>query len=250
MQFFKENEMPFVLLHLKSQKYFQKYCESAVLLKCPQGQRSLFETFSKAKSTETPKTKLEIPNELLDGGFFDAFHLEIFKKGRGGVTLKRIDQKPRVFNNIVSDQYDFISSEQKPKKCSNNYFLTGQESEDLLEIFKVLHFDGVQFAGDRLRPIPDFHLFSLLKKTEKEDYMLLLGDEDEEERQASVIQQANENQSFMSLANNSSFVCLDVAESESGTGIKAEVSFIVGNEGLLKENFLEEVRNIFLGNNR
>jgi hypothetical protein len=191
----------------------------------------------------------QVPDEILQKGYFDAFYLELFGNENSSVKLKRNDERRKVFDNIISNKYNFITNQKAHQKCSNNYFLTGNESEDLLEIFRVLHFDRVKYGQVPSRMIPDFHIDSLLKYNSVDYYSMILEDPSDEKEESDLIK---ENNSFQSLSNNPSFVCLDVVEE----GFKSEekkqinVYFVLGNEGSLKQNFLKEIENIFKGNNR
>lgn len=187
-----------------------------------------------------------IPESVIDKGYFDAFYLEIFGKDASAVQLGRPERRRQVFANIVSDSYDFLSSQSRPKKCSNNYFLTGRESEDLLEMFRVLFFDRIKYARVPNRPVLDFYTNALLKFDSVEKYQLVL-DASEQAQDEPVL----ENQSFMSLANNPSFVCLDeVGRDQSQEIRQVEVFFVAGNDGVYKANFMKEIENIFQGNSR
>lgn len=218
------------------------------MLKCPHsGADDFFETFKTLIQGADAKPATRVSEAIIDKGYFDAFYQEIFATENKTIQVGRPQHQRQDFTSIVSDNYDFLASQKSPKKCSNNYFLTGNESEDLLEIFQVLYFDQVKYARVPNRSIPDFHLNTLLKFDSVDKYRLVFGEEDHEEPEQAIL----ENQSFVSLANNPSFVCLDeVGQNQPGGSLPVEVYFITGNEGNLKVNFMNEIENIFKGNSR
>lgn len=239
-----------MLLTLKTQRYFRKYCEPRLVLKVAHAfADSFFAAFQARMEGSSAKPAGPVPEEALERGFFDAFHADIFEKAQASVSLRRPERR-RVFESVVSGSYDFLSKASRAQKCSNNYFLSGDEAEDLLELFSVLLFDRAKYWRVPGRPVRDFHLDALLKFDAPERYRLVLesGEPAESEPPA---QPALENQSFLSLANNPSFVCLDEALANPSAGLReVDVFFVAGNEGALKENFFGEIANIFKGNQR